>query len=79
VNISGPLSTCTDFDGSGSDEILNYSGPGATTITYDPATRTWQQNVKLSSPFVGDACYLIQVSDPVTGVTGPEFPIKTKN
>ena len=30
VSISGPLSNCADFDGSGSDDLVNYTGPGAT-------------------------------------------------
>jgi len=78
VNISGPVA-CGDFDGTGNDELVDYSSPGNSTLTYDATTKTWQQNVKLSSPFVGDACYMIQVTDPVTGVTSPAFPIKTKN
>ena len=46
---------------------------------YDATTKMWQQNVTLSSPFVGDGCYVIQVTDPVTGISSPAFPIKTKN
>jgi hypothetical protein len=55
VNIYGPLFDCGDLAGPGSATRLSDSGPGSTTMTYDPTTMTWQQNVKLSSPpFVGD-------------------------
>jgi hypothetical protein len=78
VNIYGPLVSCGDLDGTGVDSTVSYNGPGSTATTYDPATKTWQRNVKLSNPFAADKCYLIQITDSVTGVTSPMFPIKTK-
>jgi hypothetical protein len=53
--------------------------PGASTLEYDAVTRTWKQTIKLAGPmFASGRCYVIQIADPVTGVTSPEFPIKTK-
>jgi hypothetical protein len=78
VHIHGPLAACGSLDGDGTDAVVSYSGPGATTMTYDPITKTWQRNLKLDGAFAADRCYLIQVTDPVTGVTSEVFPIKTK-
>ena len=78
VNIYGPLANCSALDGFGGDAVVAYTGPGSTTTTYDPVTKTWHQNIKLNGQFAGDRCYLIQVTDSVTGVTSEVFPIKTK-
>jgi hypothetical protein len=78
VNIYGPLGNCGDFDGTGADAVVAYTGPGSTTTAYDPTSRTWQRNVKLDSSFKADACYVIRVYDPVSGTTSPSFPFKTK-
>src|SRR5262249_39241544 len=73
VNVYGPLAACGDIDGTGSDTVVSYTGPGSTTTTYDVASKTWQRNVKLDSGFEGDKCYLIQVFDPVTNTYSPSF------
>jgi thrombospondin type 3 repeat protein len=79
VSILGPLAGCAELDGSGVDTVVNYEAPGASVLEYDAATQTWKQNVKLTGPaFLADRCYAIQIMDPVTGVTSPMFPIKTK-
>jgi hypothetical protein len=79
ITIAGPLASCAALDGSGSDAVANYDTPAASGLIYDAASRTWQDNIKLTSPaFVADRCYTIQISDPVTGVTSTEFPIKTR-
>lgn len=78
VNIYGPLAACGDLDGTGSDAVVSYSGPGSTTTTYDASSKTWQRNVKLDGSFQGDKCYLIQVFDPVSNTNSPAFPFKTK-
>jgi hypothetical protein len=69
---------CGELDGTGSDAVVSYSGPGATTTTYDATSKTWQRNVKLDGSFQGDRCYLIQVFDPVSNTNSPAFPFKTK-
>jgi len=79
MSIRGPLADCGDVNGPGSGVPVPYAGPGSTTMAYDPLTKTWQVNVKLSSPpFVGDACYIVQVADPVTEVTSAPFVFRTK-
>jgi len=78
VTISGPLADCGNIDGTGFDSVVSYTGAGSTTTTYDPTSRTWQRNIKLDSTFQADRCYLIQVSDAVSGVTSPWFAFKTK-
>jgi hypothetical protein len=79
MSIRGPLADCGDVNGPGSSVPVSYDGPGSTTMAYDPLTKTWQVNVKLSSPpFVGDACYIVQVADPVTEVTSAPFVFRTK-
>lgn len=78
VSIYGPLADCGAIDGTGSDAVVSFVGPGSTTTTYDSTTKTWQRNVKLDSAFQGDSCYVIQVHDPVTNTTSPPFPFKTK-
>ncbi len=78
VKISGPIAVCGDIDGTGSDVIVSYTGPGKATTTYDPTTKTWQRSVKLDAAFQGDKCYLIQIYDPESNTTSPSFPFKTK-
>jgi hypothetical protein len=78
VNIFGPLAVCGELDGTGSDAVVAFSGPGSTTVTYDTATKTWHRNVKLDGSFQADKCYLLQVFDPLTNTTSPSFPIKTR-
>ena len=79
VNIQGPLAACDTIDGTGTDTVVSFSGPGGTTTaTYDSLTKTWQRNIKLESPLEADKCYVIQVFDPVSGTTSPSFPFKTR-
>jgi hypothetical protein len=78
VNIYGPLAACGDIDGTGVDAVVSYTGPGLTTTTYDPTTKTCRRNVKLDASFRGDTCYVIQIYDPVSITMSPSFPFKTK-
>jgi hypothetical protein len=79
VNINGPLAGCEELDGAGIDTIVGLDAPGSSVMGYSPGNRTWKQNVQLTSAaFVADRCYSIQIVDPVTGVTSPAFPFKTK-
>jgi len=78
VNVYGPLADCSTLDGTGTDQVVNYAGPGSSTVTYDAATKTWQRNLKLDAGFAADKCYMVTISDPVTNLTSPSFPFKTK-
>ena len=78
VNVYGPLSDCGGLDGTGTDDVISYSGPGSAVTTYDPVSKTWQRHVKLDSSFKADACYVIRIYDPVAATTSPSFPFKTR-
>ena len=80
VNIFGPLPGCSELDGTGVDTVVNYPITSFLGNGLQPghAERGSRTSSSRAPTFLSDECYGIQITDPVTGVTSPLFPIKTK-